>query len=103
MNKAEFEAWKQHTEATKYGWTLDPVHNGRNGQNFLFHRGGVNGQFVEVCDGGLIQVGNYMGAMPHIGEAMMKVLYTKECSDTTHALNVLSNAAGLPELAELAE
>ncbi len=103
MNKQEFKAWKAHTEASKYGWQLDPVHNGRNGQNFLFHRGGVNGQFVEVCDGGLVTVGNYEGALPHIGEASFTPLYFKECSDTTHALNVLTNSAGLPELAELVE
>ena len=74
MNKAEFEAWKQHTESSKRDWTLDPVHNGQNGQDYLFHRGGVNGQFIMVSLG-LAKIGNYEGALPHIGEASLQILH----------------------------
>jgi len=101
MNKAEFEEWKQHTEASKRTWTLDPIHNGQHGQDYLFHRGGIDGQFIEVTPIGLIRIGNYTGAVPHIGEAMIRVHYSKKCRDVGQALNVLVNKAGLHELSDL--
>jgi len=93
MNKAEFEAWKQHTESSKRDWTLDPVHNGQNGQDYLFHRGGVNGQFIMVSLG-LAKIGNYEGALPHIGEASFQILHSNEYGSDNDAFLALMHKGG---------
>ena len=103
MNKAEFKAWKAHTELSKTSWILDPVHNGQRGQNYLFHRGGKNGQFIEVYDGGLVVIGDYEGAYPHIGEAAFAPLYEKAFENSEEALQVLNSQADIPVLDAILE
>ena len=94
MNKAEFEAWKNETSLSKKQWILDQVHNGENSPQHLFYRGGENGQYVSVLRGH-VAIGNYEGAVPHIGEAFFKPLYTKEFDSTKEAFEVLVNKAML--------
>ena len=93
MNKAEFTAWKAHTKASRFTWTLDPVHNGKNGQDYLFHRGGESGQYISVKNGDAI-IGNFEGAYPHIGEAMFTPVYSKQFADDTTAFMALIKNGG---------
>ena len=94
MNRAEFEAWKQHTESNRWGWTLDPVHNGINTDDYLFHRGGVNGQYIVVEDG-LATIGWYNGALPHIGEAEFQPEYENSFDSNDDAFFALIHKGGL--------
>lgn len=93
MNKAEFNAWKAHTEYSKLTWVLDPVHNGANG-DWLFHKGGVDGQFVNVSKGKAV-IGDYTGAYPHIGESSFRVLYEKQFRTNEEAFAALANRGQL--------
>jgi len=94
MNRAEFEAWKHHTESSKQDWVLDPIHNGINTDDYLFHRGGVNGQYIVVEDG-LATIGWYNGALPHIGAAEFQPEYENEFNSNNDAFFALIHTAGL--------
>ena len=100
MTKQEFEDWKAHTELSTHKWTLDPIHNGKNGQNYLFHIGGCDGQYI-IIDNGDITVGDYIGALPHIGEALFQPLYNKHFDDDNTAIKVLIETAGLSFLIDI--
>ena len=43
-----------------------------NGRGFLYYSGGESGIDMRVTRDGSLQVGNYEGAIPHIGDALFK-------------------------------
>ena len=102
MNKVEFDMWKKHTESNRFQWKLDPVHNGVNGNSYIFHRGGENGQFIEV-DCGKATIGNYEGAIPHIGEAMFQGIYNNMYGSDNDAFLALIHKGGFTFLKEFVE
>ncbi len=102
MTKTEFENWKAHTELSTFNWCIDLIHNGQNEKGYLFYRGGMDGQFINV-DNGLIKIGDYIGALPHIGEAMFEPLYTKQFDNNDDALKCLIEKAGLGFLTKIVD
>lgn len=94
MNRAEFEAWKNHTSVSNNVWILDPIHNGVNSSDYLFHRGGTNGQYIVVEDGE-ITIGWYAGAIPHIGEAEFMREYSNEFENNLEAFKILQTKLGV--------
>ena len=107
MNKQEFEAWKVHTEASNWGWSLDPIHNGINQLDYLFYRGGENGQFIMLdadVDGIVTaKIGDYTGAIPHIGEAALQTHYSNEYGTFNDAFLALIHKGGLSFLKDFVE
>ena len=99
MNKAEFEVWKQHTETSKNKWILDHIHDGVHSNTYLFYRGGVDGKFIQIDKDveGIVtaKIGNYEGAIPHIGEASFKTVYSNEFGSTNDAFLALVHRGGL--------
>jgi hypothetical protein len=77
MTVGEFKAWEKRTATSVSDWQLDEIHNGDRG-DYLFYRGGVNGKFIEISRHGLLMLGEYEGAIPHIGDATFHVRFTKQ-------------------------
>ncbi|MFA5416901.1 MAG: hypothetical protein WC341_00445 [Bacteroidales bacterium] len=94
MTKQEFEAWKKETERSKDQWIIDQIHNGKNGQNLLTFKGGENGHYLLIDNEGLMMVGTYEGATPHIGEASFKITAKHQCLDFNDAIKKLLTEAG---------
>jgi len=60
-------------DAEKGIWTIDIV-TYRNTGDLLFHRGGVDGDWIRIyAETGVVEFGTYVNAIPHIGEAAFKV------------------------------
>jgi len=92
MNKAEFDAWTKETKFSERSWRRDTI-TGENSKLYashpewfkgkppkereLFYKGGVDGVYIEIEGDGTVSVGEYEGAIPHIGEAMFSV---KHCN-----------------------
>jgi hypothetical protein len=85
MTEQEFKAWANATRRDAGWWTVDRVHNGRNGNRVLAYCGRPDdpaaGVYVAIDPtvrrGALtgtytLTAGRYQGAMPHIGEALFK-------------------------------
>ncbi len=76
MTKQEFVNWTAFTQQSQYQWKVDPIHNSK--EDFLAHIGGKNGCFIMINKDEFIglyklSIGDYTGAIPHIGEATFMV------------------------------
>ena len=101
MTKLEAEKWCTLTNSSKNKWTLDEI-TANNKGIYLFYIGGEEGNFIEVLKTGLMNVGTYQGAFPHIGEAIFPVLKSKQFKDQNAALDYLFNSKiGMPILQAL--
>lgn len=100
MTVEEFDNWKAWTDTTSRTWTIDPIHDGKEGRKLLAHIGGVDGKFVQV-DGGEIALGSYEGAIPHIGEASFRIEGKKNYLTFDIAVTHLIEAGGLNFLLDI--
>lgn len=85
MTQNEFKAWLTVTDASKTTWTVDTVTLHNRG-TYLIYRGGEAGQYVEIDETGKLQLGEYFGAMPHIGEAVFRTTFTRQFANQQAAL-----------------
>ena len=95
MTQQEFEGWKQWTENSKRHWTVDPIRNGKNHPEMLVHIGGENGKFMLFYPDGMLEMGSYEGAWPHIGEALFKIEGKKKFANMDDAIARAIEAGGL--------
>lgn len=100
MNRKEFQEWASWTAKSQGRWVKDPIHNGQGNQELLIHRGGVNGYFIRVDRLGVVSVGSYEDALPHIGEAAFQVSGSYNVGEFKEAARRILNAMGLISLAE---
>ena len=70
MTPEEFAAWKESTRESGHHWTVDPIHDGRDGRDLLLFVGGESGKFLRFNNRDTLKIGSYEGAVPHIGEAV---------------------------------
>lgn len=75
--KKEFAIWQAMTKASQHSWAKDDVYHSK-GEGAMYYIGGESGYFMRVSLGGLLTVGTYEGAVPHIGEALFKVSTSKQ-------------------------
>ena len=101
MDANEVQGWVAETESSKGRWVIDAV-TYHNRKEVLAYRGGVNGKFVCVDEKGVVLLGTYTDAYPHIGEAAFKVEYKKVFASQGEALAVLVGEMGFGFLLELA-
>jgi hypothetical protein len=94
---AAYEAWEQFMKDSAGRWTVDPIHSGRNGGHLILFRGYENeptsGVFVTV-DGSVIRAGTYMGAIPHVGDAIFETLWSRNCTNRAQAMDVVRRHTG---------
>jgi len=94
MTKAEFDAWTKETKFSEKKWCRDFI-TGENSKLYashpewfrgrlqpvereLFYKGGVDGVYIEIAGDGTVNVGEYEGAIPHIGEAIFTVKHSNK-------------------------
>ena len=97
MTKQEYEAWRKETEDSRFHWQTDPIMEANTG-TLLFYKGGENGSFIEVTKDGKATIGNYAGAVPHIGEALFTPKHVRQFTDQNTALARLIERMGIPFL-----
>jgi hypothetical protein len=99
MTQEEFDGWRAVTERSKHHWNSDLIHESRG--EFLFYIGGVDGRFISIDRSGLLRLGEYEDAYPHIGEASFKVNFSVQCSDREAAFKRVVEAGGTTFLLEI--
>jgi len=92
MTKKEFDYWWGQTQKSKWAWKRDYI-TGENSRlrserennpalyRELFYKGGEDGIYIEIDGTGKVEVGEYQGAYPHIGEA---IFTTKHKNNPMH-------------------
>lgn len=101
MTKVEFDSWTKMTKFSEKAWVLDE-NTLHNYGEYLFYKGGENGVYIEVRKDGIASVGEYEGAIPHIGEAFFIVKHeNKIASNREGALTKIIERLGLPFLMDL--
>lgn len=80
MNREEFDYWRDITVRTSYRWQEDTITR-LNGRCALYYMGGESGAFIRISPEGMLKMGTYEEAIPHIGEAFFTVKAEKnDCS-----------------------
>lgn len=94
---AEYAAWESFMKSSAGRWTVDPIHNGRNGVDLLVFRGcesnDGSGVYIRVSDA-TVDAGSYAGALPHIGEAMFSSRWSRDCRTNLAAMDVVRRHTG---------
>lgn len=100
MEQREFEHWQAVTSGSRHMWVEDAVTR-RNGYSRLYYSGGESGIYMRIDPGGRLQIGNYEGAVPHIGEALFKPGMEKECGSFNEAFRIVCEMGGQKFLADI--
>lgn len=102
MSKAtsDLEAWSKHMRSRRGKWSVDQIHNGKNGQRLLAYlpdpTDHTKGSFIDVNVNGVITAGTFEGAIPHIGEACFSTLWRKVCTNMDEAKAIVRDRTLLP-------
>ena len=75
MTHAEIKAWLARPESSRNRWTEDEIFR-LNGRGAKYYRGGENGIYMDIHKDGRLEIGEYDGALPHIGEACFQPMGT---------------------------
>ena len=78
MNQEEFNYWGEITAGSSCRWREDTITR-LSGWGALYYMGGESGAFIRISPEGMLQMGTYEEAMPHIGEAISTVKAEKNC------------------------
>lgn len=100
MTKEEFAYWQTKTESSRHTWTEDTIFR-LNGRGAFYYIGGENGQYIEIGKNGLLEVGKYESAFPHIGEAFFTVQAKRQCKDFDEAFKTAVIVGGKKFLADM--
>lgn len=100
MTKQEFENWQEVTAQSKYAWQSDPIRK-LNGNGALFYTGGEDGCYMSIDPTGLLMIGTYEGAVPHIGEACFRVKAKKQYPSYNDALSKATEIGGIKFLTDI--
>lgn len=87
MTKQEFERWQTITQNSQFRWTEDEIYR-LNGRGAFYYHGGEDGIYLKIQKDGMLEAGNYEGAIPHIGEAFFAPVVQRQCRDFNEAYTV---------------
>jgi len=93
MTENEFEKWQAVTQGSRFHWTEDEIFR-LNGRGLKYYRGGEDGTYVEIHRDGRLEIGQYGGAVPHIGEAYYQPVVRKRYGNFDAALRKAAEFAG---------
>lgn len=88
-----FAAWMAVTESSRYKWVEDEIYR-LNGRGAMYYTGGENGVYMRIHKDGLLEAGDYMGAIPHIGEAMFQPAVKRQFDSFSDAYTAAMEAGG---------
>lgn len=84
MTDTERRQWIAVTANSQYQWTADEVTR-QNGRGELYFLGGESGIYMRIQPEGLLSIGTYEGAIPHIGEALFTQKTVRDCGSFDQA------------------
>ena len=93
MTKKEFAMWQAITKSSQFRWTEDEIYR-LNGRGAMYYHGGEDGIYMRIQKGGMLEAGNYEGAIPHSGEAFFKPVVQRQCKDYNEAYTTAMEAGG---------
>lgn len=99
MTEQEFRAWTEETARSTHHWRSDVIRESRG--EYLFYRGGKNGRYIKIDQTGRLTMGDYEGAIPHIGEASFTISFEKQFEDRESAVKRILEAGGASFLLEI--
>lgn len=88
MTKIEFDEWMEITGFSERRWMFDDV-TYRNRGEMLWYKGGVDGVYIDVQSNGTVSVGEYAGAIPHIGEALFQPKHSQKVADNANEASLI--------------
>jgi hypothetical protein len=100
MNEQEFVAWKAFTKESRYHWLEDGIYR-LNGRGAFYFTGGEDGLYIQIQKDGVLKIGDYKGAIPHIGEAMFQPFAVKQYTNFSMAFTAAMEIAGMPFLLDM--
>lgn len=100
MDQREFEHWQAVTSSSQHMWVEDAVAR-LNGRGCLYYTGGESGIYMRITQEGTLQVGNYEGAVPHIGEALLGPGAERKCGSFNEAFQQACELGGRKFLADM--
>ncbi|MCD7993256.1 MAG: hypothetical protein LUK37_16335 [Clostridia bacterium] len=93
MNREEFDYWREITASSSYRWQEDTITR-LNGRGALYYMGGESGAFIRMSPEGMLKMGTYEEAIPHIGEAFFTVKAEKSCGSFNAAFQFACQLGG---------
>lgn len=95
MNLQEYNQWKQWMRASRGQWTLDPIHNGQQGQTLLIFRpspkDSTKGLFIAVDKTGLVTAGAYRDGSPHVAEGVFFTYWQRQTESLAAGVEFVKN------------
>ena len=73
MIKDEIKAYLALTESSRSQWTENEIY-WLNSHGAKYYRSGENGVYIKIQQNVGLEIGNYEGAIPHIGEAIYQTI-----------------------------
>lgn len=96
----DYQRWMEFMRSRRGQWTIDQIHSGREGSDFLVfcptEGDETKGVFVRLDRSGMCEAGVFEDATPHIGDASFKTRWAQAMgSDFDKALVALRVRLGL--------
>ncbi|WP_313180766.1 hypothetical protein [Lacrimispora sp.] len=100
MDQKEWESWLAVTTSSTHKWVEDSIFR-LNGRGVMYYTGGKDGVYMQISKDGILEIGIYEGALPHIGEAFFCVMREEKCSDFNEAFQMACQIGGKKFLMDL--
>jgi hypothetical protein len=100
VDQKEWECWKTVTASSTHKWVEDEIFR-LNGRGAMYYTGGEDGSYMKITSDGVLELGIYEGALPHIGEAFFTVKLQKRYSDFNDAFQIAGQIGGKKFLMDL--
>lgn len=100
MTANEFAYWRATTENSQNHWMKDDIFR-LNGHGHFYYFGDEDGVYMKIEKSGLLTIGKYEGAYPHIGEAALNIFDKKQHEDFNKAFESALQYGGKRFLADL--
>jgi hypothetical protein len=100
MTEDELRNWMAITQGSENRWTEDEIYR-LNGHGSLYYTGGAQGIYLKAEQSGLLTVGRYEDAIPHIGDAMFTEYGSLQFPDYNAAFARMIEIGGIGFLTDM--
>ena len=100
MTSNEFVDWQRINSNSNYRWEEERTF-ALEKCGVFFYKGGENGIFIFISEDGVLRIGTYQNAVPHIMEAMVSIKTERPCGSFYEAFRMACEVGGIKFLMEL--
>jgi hypothetical protein len=93
VDQKEWEHWRAVTASSTHKWVEDAIFR-LNDRGVMYYTGGEDGIYMQISKDGMLELGTYEGALPHIGEAFIIIKAQKKCPDFNKAFQLACELGG---------